>query len=347
MNVLKTFGKNPAGKALKEIASSPNYKNGQFNNLSPTGLMAEGVSMIKMMWRFMNKPAYCYPLKPIPSIKIDLNNLPAGEPVIVWFGHSSYLIRISNKTILVDPVFSGHASPFSFTTKSFEGTDVYGAGDMPGIDILVITHDHYDHLDYETILKLQPKVKRVCASLGVASHLVYWGYDKQIITELDWWQSTVFDDEVTFTAVPARHFSGRSLTRNKTLWSSFVLQSATHKLYLGGDSGYDEQFKTIGAKFGPFDIAMLECGQYNAAWPDIHMMPWQVVQAAIDVKAKMLLPVHWGKFSLAMHPWYEPAEIISAEAARLQVPVTTPMIGQPVVIGRQYPAGEWWQNLIR
>lgn len=346
MSVLKTFGRNPTGAELQKVKASPNYKHGQFKNLSPTALMAKGVSMPKMMWHFINKPANCYPSRPLPAIKIDLKNLPAGEPVIVWFGHSSYLVRINNKNILVDPVFSGHASPFSFAAKSFDGANAYSVDDMPGIDILLITHDHYDHLDYETVIKLQPKVKQVCTSLGVASHLVYWGYNKDIIHEFDWWDSKVVYDDITFIAAPARHFSGRSLTRNKTLWSSFILKTGTHTLYLGGDSGYDTHFKTIGQRFGPFDIALLECGQYNTAWPDIHMLPPQTVQAAIDLNTKMLLPVHWGKFSLSMHPWYEPAEIISAEAARLQVPITTPMIGQPVVIGKQYPTGKWWENVM-
>lgn len=347
MSVLKTFGKNPAGAELEKIKASPNYKNGQFNNLLPTRLMAEGASMTSVTWRFINKPAYCYPSKPIPSIKIDLKNLPSDAPVIVWFGHSSYFIRINNKNILVDPVFSGHASPFSFTAKSFDGANVYSVDDMPDIDVLVITHDHYDHLDYETVLKLRPKVKQVCTSLGVASHLVYWGYDEQIIHEFDWWDNKVITNDITFTATPARHFSGRSLTRNKTLWSAFILQTATYKLYLGGDSGYGTHFKAIGEQFGPFDITMLECGQYNTAWPDIHMLPPQVVQAAIDLKTKMLLPVHWGKFSLSLHPWYEPAELVSAEAATLKVPITIPMIGQPVIVGKQYPTGKWWESLVR
>ena len=155
------------------------------------------------------------PPKPLPSVKTDLDNLQYEEPVIVWFGHSSYLIKINGKNILVDPVFSGHASPFSFTTKAFAGTDVYGVDDMPNLDVIIISHDHYDHLDYKTIIKLAPKAKQIVTSLGVASHLLYWGIPAGKIIELDWWQSHQLPGDIQLTAVPARHFSGRSLVRNK------------------------------------------------------------------------------------------------------------------------------------
>ena len=158
---------------------------------------------------------------------------------------------------------------------------------MPAIDVLLITHDHYDHLDYETVTKLRSKVKHVYTSMGVASHLVYWGYDKQIITELDWWQSADIGD-MQLTAAPARHFSGRSVRRFTTLWSSFILSSNDYKIYIGADSGYGNQFKEIGEKYGPFDLAILENGQYNTAWPQIHMFPEETVQASIDLGAKVL-----------------------------------------------------------
>ena len=342
MHFLQTFGKTPSGRELEKVKASPNFRNGSFQNLSPTAMMEQGHSMVALMWKFLNKPANCFPPKPLPSVKTDLKKIQPGSPVIVWFGHSSYFIRINNKNILVDPVFSGHASPFSFSTKSFAGTNVYGVDDMPPIDILFLTHDHYDHLDFDTVVKLKPKVKQVCTSLGVASHLAYWGYDENIITEFDWWDSKTIED-FTITAAPARHFSGRGLIRNKTLWSSFILQTPTHTIYVGGDSGYDTHFKTIGDKFGPFDIVMLECGQYNTAWPHIHMLPHETPQAAVDLTAKMLLPVHWGKFCLSLHPWNEPANLVAAAAKRLNMAVTTPLIGEPVILGEHYPATRWWE----
>lgn len=342
MSLLTTFGKTPEGKELEKVKASPNFREGSFKNLSVTKMMAEGQSMVAVMWKFINKPANCFPSKIIPSVKTDLKNIQSANPFIVWFGHSSYFIRINNKNILVDPVFSGHASPFSFSTKSFAGANVYGVDDMPEIDILFITHDHYDHLDFDTVVKLKPKVKHICTSLGVASHLTYWGYDENCITEFDWRDSATIN-AFSITAASARHFSGRGLVRNKTLWSSFILQAPQHTIYIGGDSGYDTHFKAIGEKYGPFDIVMLECGQYNTAWPHIHMLPPETAQAAVDLKAKMLLPVHWGKFSLSLHAWNEPPTLVTAAAQQLNMPVTTPLIGEPVVIGESYPATRWWQ----
>ena len=264
------------------------------------------------------------------------------KPVIVWFGHSSYFIKIQNSTFLIDPVFSGNAAPVSCMVKSFEGSDIYTTDDFPGIDYLVLTHDHYDHLDYKTILKLKPKINNIFCSLGIASHLIYWGFDEKIITEMDWWQTNKLGDEMFLTAAPSRHFSGRGLKRYKTLWSSFILQTGSHNLYLGGDSGYDAHFKEIGEKYGPFDIAMIECGQYNTAWPFIHMMPEETAQAAADLKAKVLLPVHWGKFTLALHAWNEPVKRL-LKGPGVAYKVTTPMIGEPVILDEVYPEKHWWQ----
>jgi L-ascorbate metabolism protein UlaG (beta-lactamase superfamily) len=243
---------------------------------------------------------------------------------------------------LIDPVFSGHASPFSFSAKSFAGTDVYTVEDLPGIDILIISHDHYDHLDYKTIKQLAPKTGLICTSLGVASHLNFWGIDKKII-EFDWWNSHELFNDMLLTAVPARHFSGRSFIRNKTLWSSFVLQTKQHSLFIGADSGYGDHFKSIQEKFGSFDLAILECGQYNEAWHDIHMMPEETVQACIDLHAKVLMPVHWGKFSISLHPWDEPVKRVCKKAIELNVKITTPMIGEPLIVANNYPESKWWE----
>ncbi|HWB25820.1 MAG TPA: MBL fold metallo-hydrolase [Chitinophagaceae bacterium] len=343
MMFLPQFGKLPRGNERSKVEASANFQKGSFKNISPTEMMADNTSMPEMLWHFLNRPANCFPAAALPSVKTSLKNIQTAKPVITWFGHSSYLIQINQKNILVDPVFSGHASPFTFTAKSFPGSDIYGVDDMPGIDILILTHDHYDHLDYKTVTRLLPSVKLICTSLGVASHLVYWGCDKSKIIEFDWWDGREVLKDITLTAAPARHFSGRGLVRNKTLWSSFILQTTGHKIYIGGDSGYDKHFADIGKKFGPFDIVVLECGQYNTAWPYIHMMPEETAQAAIDLKANILLPVHWGKFSLSLHPWDEPIERVTAKAAELHVPVTTPMIGEQVIVGADYPVKHWWE----
>ncbi len=345
MSVFKTFGHNPSGPELEKIRSSPNFRDGVFQNLAITPQLVKGANFFKIMWRFFTKPRDTAPPKALPSIKTGISLIKGDKPVIVWFGHSSYFISIGGKNILVDPVFCGYASPFSFTGKNFKGSNVYGVDDFPSIDLLILTHDHYDHLDYKTVVKLRSKTKSVCTSAGVGSHLRYWGIDPAIIAEFDWWDSKQITDDMQVIAVPARHFSGRSFTRNKTLWSSFILKSRGYNIYIGADSGYGSHFKVIGEKHGPFDIAMLESGQYNEWWPYIHMMPEETVQAAIDLKAKVLMPVHWGKFALGLHPWDEPVKRVVAKANELNVKVTTPMIGEPVVLDISYPQKQWWLDV--
>jgi L-ascorbate metabolism protein UlaG (beta-lactamase superfamily) len=297
------------------------------------------------MWKMLTKPANTRPPKALPSVKTDLKNLPGGNPVIVWFGHSSFLLKIDGKHILVDPVFSGYVSPFKTqSAKNFDGANVYSADDMPQIDILLITHDHYDHCDYQTILELDTKTKYIITSLGVGSHLEYWGINMNKVSELDWHESMEIDG-FKFTSAPSRHFSGRGFKRAQTLWASFILKTKDLSIYLGSDSGYDKHFKKIGEDYGPFDIAILESGQYNEMWRTIHMMPEETVQASLDVKAKVLMPVHWGKFSLSLHPWNEPIERVVKKAEELNVALTTPLIGEPVIIGENYPTGKWWREV--
>ncbi|HRI19355.1 MAG TPA: MBL fold metallo-hydrolase [Panacibacter sp.] len=340
----KIFGSNPSGKHLERLKQSPQYKENGFKNISETPMMTGDGSMLKTAKDFLNRPKTSQPGFTLPSVKTDLKNIQSGGPLIVWFGHSSYFIRINHKNFLIDPVFSGSASPFSFMVKSFAGSDVYTTADLPAIDFLILTHDHYDHLDYKTILQLESKVNSIYCSLGVSSHLACWGFNQAAIHEMDWWQTEKIDPDISLTAAPARHFSGRGLTRGKTLWSSFILKTSEYNLFLGGDSGYDEHFKQIGEKFGPFDIAILECGQYNKSWAHIHMMPEETAQAAVDLKAKVLLPVHWGKFTLALHEWDEPVKRVLSEALSLKIKVTTPMIGEPVILNASYPDKQWWKG---
>lgn len=342
MSLIKSLGKNPSGKRLENIQQSPNYKNKAFQNLSHTKHLSKDSSYMKIMKDNFKKSKNTEPKHILPFVKTDLNSLNDSEPTIVWFGHSSYLIRINNKNILIDPVFSGNASPFSFMLKAFKGSNEYSANEMPEIDLLLLTHDHYDHLDYKTITQLNSKIKQVCCPLGVGSHLEHWGLNESIIKELDWWDSQLFLNNYEITATPARHYTGRTMMRAKMLWCSYVLKTKTHNLYLGGDSGYDFHFKTIGEKYGPFDIALLESGQYNTSWPTIHMMPEETVQASIDLKAKILFPIHWAKFALAMHDWDEPIKRVLKKAKELNVIVTTPKIGEPFVLGHSLTNIEWW-----
>ena len=339
---LRITGKLPSGKYKEKVQGSPNYTNGSFQNLSLTPMKPEGVSYWKMLREFFKKhPDTAPPIK-IPAIKTDIKKLRSKKPVLVWFGHSSYLLSIENRNFLVDPVFSGNAAPLSFMVKAFPGSNIYKAEDMPPIDFLILTHDHYDHLDFKTIRKLKNKVNHVICSLGVGAHLKYWGWDENKITELDWWQSQELEGELIITAAPARHFSGRGIKRGQSFWSSFILKTRSHTIYLGGDSGYDSHFTEIGNRYGPFDLAILESGQYNTMWPFIHMMPEEMVQAAVDLKAKKILPVHWGKFRLSMHPWNEPVRRVIKKAQELQVPVLTPRIGEQVLLDDHFIGTDWW-----
>lgn len=340
------FGKAPSGDRLEKIKQSPNYKNGQFQNLTYTPALTEGASYTGVMKTFFfGKSKRNKPNHRLPSKKIDVLHLNASEQVLVWFGHSSYFMQLDGKKILIDPVLSGSASPIKFTTPSFPGSDVYTTDDLPDIDYLFISHDHYDHLDYETIVKLQPKVKKVITGLGVGAHLEYWGYDPGKIIEKDWNQELILDDGFKVNTTPARHFSGRKFKRNNTLWMSFVLTTPTHKIFIGGDSGYDTYFATTGTLFGPFDLVILENGQYNENWKYIHMMPEEVVQAAEDLKAENLLPVHWSKFALSIHDWDEPMIRVTKEAKRKAMPVVHPMIGEAVYLNNTTSSTEWWKEI--
>jgi L-ascorbate metabolism protein UlaG (beta-lactamase superfamily) len=340
-----SFGKLPSGTRSERISKSPQFEDGIFTNIQETKMLADDASYFSIIMRFLKSNPGKEPDRPLPAIKTNLMTLPIDSPTFVWFGHSSYLLSIGGKKILSDPVFSKRASPVSYSgPKNFAGTDIYSIEDFPDLDIVVITHDHYDHLDHESILKLKNKTKFFCVPLGVGSHLEHWGVPTSQIREFDWWEGETVMEGVHFTATPARHFSGRGFTRNKTLWASFVVETGGLKIFIGGDSGYDESFKDIGNKFGPFDMAMLECGQYDPAWPFIHMMPEETVQAGLDLNAKAFLPVHWGKFSLSNHPWRDPIIRAVNHAKSKGANITAPRIGQVVNLKGELPFDEWWNE---
>lgn len=339
------FGSLPSGKRLSRIASSPNYKNGAFQNIENTPNFSEDAGLVDFIKTMFSIPENASPSVKLPSVKTQLTTISDTAISVVWFGHSSYYINLKGFKILVDPVFSGVAAPVDFFANAFDGSNDYQAEDIPPLDLLILTHDHYDHLDYKTILKLKDKTKHIYTSLGVGAHLNHWGISDNQITEFDWWQTEQINQQLKITATPARHFSGRLFKRNQSLWSSFVMEYPGGKLFIGGDSGYDQTFKKIGDQFGAFDLVILECGQYNQLWPYIHMSPEQVVQAAIDLKAKVLMPVHWSKFRLAMHKWNEPIERVCKEASRLEMKITTPMIGEQVMVNQNYPTSSWWTQL--
>ncbi|RYY63096.1 MAG: MBL fold metallo-hydrolase [Chitinophagaceae bacterium] len=328
--------------AWRTIPQSDHYHRERFVNLSNTPMMAKGVSMLKVMRAMMRRPKLSRPQHPLPFVRTDLRNPPAGKPTVTWFGHSSYLIQFRGYNILVDPVFSGYASPVAGFVKAFEGSNEYQPSDFPPIDLMVITHNHYDHLDKGTIRKFSSTTKRFLTGLGVGRDLAAAGVDPSLIEESDWWEEYSPAEGIRLQCTPARHFSGRGLVRGGSLWSSFALNFYGHNIFIGGDSGYDTFFTTIGERCGPFELAILECGQYDQFWPDIHMMPEQTALAATQLRAAALLPVHWGKFTLANHVWDEPVKRVLVAAAGLQLPVVTPMIGERFMVGGPYPAKPWW-----
>jgi L-ascorbate metabolism protein UlaG (beta-lactamase superfamily) len=255
-------------------------------------------------------------------------------------------MQIAGKHLLVDPVLSGHASPFSWTVKAFKGANPYSTADIADIDFLFITHDHWDHLDYKAIMDLQPRIRHIVCGLGVAAHLEHWGFDPAIITELDWYEQADLGSGFVVNALPARHFSGRGFSRNKSLWVSYALQAPSLRLFLGGDSGYDTHFAQIGSKFGPFDLAILEAGQYDPRWQDIHMLPEQFMSAAHEINARHIFPVHNSKFALSAHPWDEPLTRLTEYNKEHQLPLITPMIGEKVdLTNPNQTFSNWWEGL--
>lgn len=341
------FGRIPSGERLERIKRSVQYRNGAFQNISATPQLTEGANYFSILYKFLFKTKErMRPLEDIPSVKTDLNHLPLHEDILVWFGHSSYYMQVNGKRILVDPVLSGSASPLPGGTRAFPGTDHYKPVNIPAIDILFITHDHWDHLDHKTMIALQPKIKKIICPLGVGEHLEYWGFDKKIISEKDWGESVEPVDGFNITLTPARHFAGRTFKRNVSLWTSYVLQTPSLKIFIGGDSGYDTHFEAIGKQYGPFDLAILENGQYDKSWRYIHLLPEEFLLAAKDLGAKKILPVHSAKFKLGNHAWDEPLKKVTENNITAGLELITPMIGEPVYIKKETQQfSNWWENV--
>lgn len=268
-----------------------------------------------------------------------------GEARLFWFGHSAFLLQMQGKNILLDPMLTEVAAPHKLMgDKRFNKELPLAIKKLPNIDAIVISHDHYDHLDYETIKKLKDRTSHYFVPLGVGVHLEAWGVPKNKITELDWWQESNYKG-LKFICTPTQHFSGRKLdNRQSTLWSSWIVQSENENIYFSGDSGYSNHFKEIGEKYGPFDLALMECGQYNEMWKDVHMMPEETAQAGIDVKAKKLMPIHWAGFKLALHSWTDPIERVLVKAKELNLLLVTPKIGEEILVKDSVKEYENWWN---
>ncbi|WP_041633211.1 MBL fold metallo-hydrolase [Maribacter sp. HTCC2170] len=348
INLSPEFG----GKATKEqkefYSQSSNYKEGKFINIGDVQMNMDFSKFVKSLVGFFSPRPKTTPTSNIDVITVDSLSIAQYKDStrLVWFGHSTFLLQMKGKNILIDPMFSAVPAPHPMLGgKRFSSELPIEIDQLPQIDAVVLSHDHYDHLDYGSIQRLKNKTNHFFTPLGVGVHLQEWGISEERITELDWWQEISFEDLV-FKCAPAQHFSGRGVNdRGNTLWSSWVIQSESESIFFSGDSGYGPHFKEIGDKYGPFDFAMMECGQYNEMWKEIHMMPEETAQAGIDIKAKFIMPIHWGAFKLAMHQWTDPVERLTSKAAELQIPIIVPRIGESIFLQHQkFEANEWWKR---
>lgn len=331
---------------LTSQISFARYENQAFANLtdhpSPDDRSEPFTTLLQF---FLHRNSQAVPTRPIPSYKTDLHQLDRWQNVVIWMGHSTCYVQLDGLRFLIDPVFSENASPVPKTNMAFAGSNIYQAEDIPVLDYLLITHDHWDHLDYPTVKALCPNVRQVVTAMGIGSYLRQWGYKKEHIQECDWHQTIQTDQGLRIVFLPSHHFSGRLLRENRTLWGSFAL-IGSQRIYLSGDSGYSSHFEAIGQQFGPFDMAVLECGQYDQSWPDIHMFPEQTAQAAVDLQAKVIIPQHNSKFKLANHDWADPLERIVAASHDKPYRLLTPMIGQTVdtTCSQQQYFHRWWNE---
>lgn len=323
-----------------------NFDNGKF--IIPVPVM-QSEGFFKTLKKMTSSIPNSRPSKSIEVLPIAPNELADfGHDSIrmIWFGHSTFLIQMDGMNILLDPMLGQFASPFHIKrAKRFSDSLPISADELPYMDVVVYSHDHYDHLDYKSVHKIKDKVGKFYVPLGVGSHLIAWGVDENKIVEHAWWDSTIFND-VQFICTPSIHFSGRGLfDRGATLWSSWCLIGSNGRIYFSGDSGYGPHFKEIGDKYGPFDISLVECGQYDDNWKFVHMIPEESVRASIDLKSKVMVPIHWGSFKLANHEWTDPIERVTAKASQHHVPITTPKIGEPIILGNPIlPSSKWWLN---
>lgn len=339
------FGRSPEGARLDTLRKSANFEDGEFKNLIDTPKFTKDVSTFSILRDDLLDPQErLVPDRPVPSVKTDLTTLDPNDDVVVWLGHSSYFVQLGGKRVLIDPVFSDHAAPLSFLNKAFPGTNVYRAEDMPGIDVLLVSHDHWDHLDHATVMALKDKVQHVVCPLGVGAHFAGWGYAEEQIHEADWHEQVVLEDGFAVHVLPARHYSGRSFRQNKTLWAGFALESPTRRLFFSGDSGYGPHFAEIGRRFGGFDLVALDCGQYDDRWAYLHMTPEEAVKAARDLNASAVIPSHVGRFTIARHAWDEPFQRMAAASEGEGYRLLTPILGEPVDLANgQQPFTFWWK----
>ena len=339
------------GKYIMSITELPRSRkvNGKYQNTIETKMDMPFSTMLSIIWAMLTGKYETKPGHILNTAEFNSQVYTDAKDLVLfsWFGHSSLLVRFAGKNILFDPVFSPRASMFSFAgPKNFDYTHAMHHSKLPKIDMLVLSHDHYDHLDKNVIKAIHSSIPKIYAPLGVGKRLEKWGVPKEKITEADWWDVIRIDDGLEIVCTPSRHFSGRGLTdRTSTLWSSWVFLGESSRFYFSGDSGYSPEFKTIGNLYGPFDFAFMECGQYNELWEPIHMLPEQTAQAAQDVQSKLTVPIHWGKFALAMHTWTDSVKRFKQKADELGLTYFFPEIS--AVYDLQSAAEQsdyWWER---
>ncbi len=341
----RIFGGKVSKQSKEKYKKSDNYKNGRFVNLMPQYTINKGPDFIdeSIKPKRSRQPDF-----DIPFIKIKPEDLAQNteHARLTWFGHSTFLLEIDDKTILIDPMFSDVPSPIQkIGRRRFSRGLPLSIEELPPIDVVLITHDHYDHLDFLSIKKLKDKVKKFYTPLGISTHLIRWGISNNDIHELDWYDEKYLGN-IKLTLTPSHHYSGRNLSgRYATLWGGWIIKGKLDNIYLSGDGGYGPHFKKIGETYGPFDFAMIECGQYCRYWVQNHLFPEQTAQVALDVKSKIIMPIHWGAFTLAMHGWCDPVERLLIKAKELDIVVTTPMIGESFTLDKEkLPKTKWWCN---
>ncbi len=318
---------------------SPNYKDGKFQNFLPTPMISnENYSFIGGIYEYLFKnDDGRFPSEPLKTVKLN-----SSKEGITWLGHSTVLLKLKEITIITDPVLNpNRLPPLYMGPKPFPYTNSYSFEDLPKIDAVLISHDHMDHLDLGTVKKLKNSTFYV--PLGTKPHLLKWGIKEENIKEMDWYDEAEHKG-TKLVLTPARHFGSRGIfNRDTTFWGSWVIKNGNRSIYFGGDSGYFDEFKKIGEKFGPFDIVMLDSGQYDNDWKYLHLLPDEVIQATIDLKAEHVLPIHICKYVLARHSWHAPLDAVTAEGKKKNVSVITPQIGQTFSLDKDLPEDRWWR----
>lgn len=346
LSAWSAYGASSSGERLELIEKSPHWKDGEFHNIK------EPVwpPMTDMLWHsIFESSEHTKPASTIPIIKrgkTDFEVPPEGGLRVTWLGHCTSLVEIDGFRILTDPVWGERVSPLSWVGPKRFHEPPLALEDLPQVDAILISHDHYDHLDYPTVKQLLEYDVQWLVPLGVGAHLEYWGVDADHITELDWWQDTIIGD-LKITCTPARHFSGRSAfgsDMNETLWASWAVQGPDHSVYFSGDTALHDQLVRIGEDYGPFDITMIDTGAYSDHWPDVHLGPEQAVIANTLLKGKLMIPVGWGSFDLSTHGWTEPVERLVVAAEARGVSIVIPKPGGFVVPGETV-LERWWPEL--